>query len=69
MESNQITVAEEHMGTAITQFVMSSLYEHLGAPMCAGAGSCRQEFSALMNAIPTDEGGTGASGEGCPLAL
>jgi len=28
-ESNQITVAEEHIGTAITQFVMSSLYEHL----------------------------------------
>ncbi len=28
-ESNQITVADEHMGTAITQFVMSNLYQHL----------------------------------------
>ena len=28
-EANQITVADEHMGTAITQFIMSSLYEHL----------------------------------------
>ena len=28
-ESNRITVADEHMGTAITQFVMSNLYQHL----------------------------------------
>jgi len=28
-ESNQITVADEHMGTAITQYVMSNLYQHL----------------------------------------
>jgi len=28
-ESNQITVADEHIGTAITQFIMASLYEHL----------------------------------------
>jgi methanogenic corrinoid protein MtbC1 len=28
-ETNQITVAEEHMGTAITQYVMSNLYQHL----------------------------------------
>jgi methanogenic corrinoid protein MtbC1 len=28
-ETNRITVADEHMGTAITQFVMSNLYQHL----------------------------------------
>lgn len=28
-ETNRITVADEHMGTAITQFVMSNLYPHL----------------------------------------
>lgn len=28
-ETNQITVADEHMGTAITQYVMSNLYPHL----------------------------------------
>ena len=28
-EANQITVADEHMGTAITQYVMSNLYQHL----------------------------------------
>lgn len=28
-ESNQITVADEHMGTAITQYVMANLYQHL----------------------------------------
>jgi methanogenic corrinoid protein MtbC1 len=28
-ETNQITVADEHMGTAITQFVMSNLYQYL----------------------------------------
>ena len=28
-ESNQITVADEHMGTVITQYVMSNLYQHL----------------------------------------
>jgi methanogenic corrinoid protein MtbC1 len=28
-ERNQITVADEHMGTAITQYVMSNLYQHL----------------------------------------
>lgn len=28
-ESNRITVADEHMGTAITQYVMSNLYQHL----------------------------------------
>lgn len=28
-ESNKISVADEHMGTAITQFIMSKLYEHL----------------------------------------
>jgi methanogenic corrinoid protein MtbC1 len=28
-ENNQITVADEHMGTAITQYVMSNLYQHL----------------------------------------
>ncbi len=28
-ETNQITVADEHMGTAITQYVMSNLYQHL----------------------------------------
>lgn len=28
-ESNRITVADEHMGTAITQFVMSNLYQYL----------------------------------------
>ena len=28
-EANQITVADEHMGTAITQFVMSNLYQHI----------------------------------------
>lgn len=27
-ETNQITVADEHMGTAITQYVMSNLYQH-----------------------------------------
>jgi methanogenic corrinoid protein MtbC1 len=26
-ESNKITVADEHLGTAITQFVMSNLYQ------------------------------------------
>ncbi len=30
-ETNQITVADEHMGTAITQYVMSNLYQHLEA--------------------------------------
>lgn len=28
-ESNRITVADEHMGTAITQFVMANLYQYL----------------------------------------
>ena len=28
-ETNQITVADEHMGTAITQYVMSNLYQYL----------------------------------------
>ena len=28
-ESNRITVAEEHMATAITQYVMAQLYSHL----------------------------------------
>lgn len=28
-EANRITVADEHMGTAITQYVMSNLYQHL----------------------------------------
>ena len=28
-ESNRISVADEHLGTAITQFVMSNLYQHL----------------------------------------
>ena len=28
-ETNQITVADEHMGTAITQYVMSNMYQHL----------------------------------------
>jgi MerR family transcriptional regulator, light-induced transcriptional regulator len=28
-ESNRITVADEHLGTAITQFVMSNLYQYL----------------------------------------
>ena len=28
-ESNRISVADEHMGTAITQYVMSNLYQHL----------------------------------------
>jgi len=28
-ENNRITVADEHMGTAITQFVMSNLYQYL----------------------------------------
>ena len=28
-ESNRISVANEHMGTAITQYVMSNLYQHL----------------------------------------
>lgn len=28
-ESNLISVADEHMGTAITQFIMSNLYQHL----------------------------------------
>lgn len=28
-ENNQITVADEHMGTAITQYVMSNLYQYL----------------------------------------
>jgi methanogenic corrinoid protein MtbC1 len=28
-ETNRITVADEHMGTAITQYVMSNLYPHL----------------------------------------
>ena len=28
-ETNHITVADEHMGTAITQYVMSNLYPHL----------------------------------------
>ena len=28
-ETNRITVADEHMGTAITQYVMSNLYQHL----------------------------------------
>ena len=28
-ENNRITVADEHLGTAITQFVMSNLYQHL----------------------------------------
>ncbi|MSN26832.1 MAG: cobalamin-binding protein [Geobacter sp.] len=27
-ETNRITVADEHMGTAITQYVMSNLYQH-----------------------------------------
>jgi len=31
-ESNQITVAEEHMATAITQYVMAQLYLHLPPP-------------------------------------
>ncbi len=31
-ESNCITVADEHLGTAITQFVMSNLYQHLQIP-------------------------------------
>jgi len=28
-ETNQITVADEHMGTAITQYIMSILYQYL----------------------------------------
>lgn len=28
-EENRITVADEHMATAITQFIMSNLYQHL----------------------------------------
>lgn len=28
-ETNRITVADEHMGTAITQYVMANLYQHL----------------------------------------
>jgi MerR family transcriptional regulator, light-induced transcriptional regulator len=28
-ESNRISVADEHLGTAITQYVMSNLYQHL----------------------------------------
>lgn len=28
-ETNRITVADEHMGTAITQYVMSNLYQHI----------------------------------------
>lgn len=28
-ETNRITVADEHLGTAITQYVMSNLYQHL----------------------------------------
>ena len=28
-ETNKITVADSHMGTAITQYVMSNLYQHL----------------------------------------
>lgn len=28
-ETNRISVADEHMGTAITQYVMSNLYQHL----------------------------------------
>lgn len=28
-EGNRISVADEHMGTAITQFIMSNLYQHL----------------------------------------
>jgi MerR family transcriptional regulator, light-induced transcriptional regulator len=28
-EANRISVAEEHVGTAITQFIMSNLYQHL----------------------------------------
>lgn len=28
-EGNRITVADEHMGTAITQYVMSNLYQHM----------------------------------------
>lgn len=28
-ENNRISVADEHMGTAITQYVMSNLYQHL----------------------------------------
>lgn len=28
-ESNHISVADEHLGTAITQYVMSNLYQHL----------------------------------------
>ncbi len=28
-ETNQISVADEHLGTAITQYVMSNLYQHL----------------------------------------
>jgi methanogenic corrinoid protein MtbC1 len=31
-ESNKITVADEHLGTAITQFVMSNLYQYLDPP-------------------------------------
>jgi methanogenic corrinoid protein MtbC1 len=28
-ETNRISVADEHMGTAITQFIMANLYQHL----------------------------------------
>jgi methanogenic corrinoid protein MtbC1 len=31
-ETNKITVADEHMGTAITQYVMSNLYQYLERP-------------------------------------
>ncbi len=31
-ETNRITVAEEHMATAITQYVVARMYPHLGAP-------------------------------------
>ena len=31
-ESNKITVAQEHMATAITQSVMAIVYEHIGFP-------------------------------------
>lgn len=54
-ESNKITVAEEHMATAITQFVMAQLYSHiepadskLGNMVIAGVEGERHQIGANM---------------------
>jgi MerR family transcriptional regulator, light-induced transcriptional regulator len=54
-ESNRITVADEHMGTAITQFVMSNIYQqmqtserHLGRAVITGVQGELHQIGANM---------------------